>query len=166
MSNAVLIVSATVVTVAFFIGAVVARMFKSMSLVSVGQNETRLQLLSLASDLELPSHTLASGISDPSDLQYVRSVAPKLRNIFMKDRVRLARLWLRENRHQLSRLMRLHRLIARHNVDFRVSVELRVIGSYVVLQALLLMGDALILVAGPFHTRRLGLLSKSIFFRL
>ena len=148
------------------IGGLVCLGVWSSSLPTSVRNEARIQLISLAGDLELPSPMVARGISDPLDRQFVRDQSPKLEKAFIKDRARLARLWLQENRNFLNRLMRLHRLIARTSTNLSVSTELRVAANYVVLSGILLASDVLVLLAGPFRARYVGSLAMGVFDHL
>jgi len=165
MISLALIISLIALTIVLIGGLVWPKVWKP-SLPTKVKNEARTQLISLAGDLDLPSYILASGISDPLDLQFVRDQAPKLEKTFMKDRARLARLWLQENRNFLNRLMRLHRLIARTNTNLSVGTELRVTATCVVLKGILVASNALVLLVGPFRARHVGSLAMGIFDQL
>ena len=130
------------------------------------RDATQSERFSLANDLELPSPKLAAGISNSRDLEFITRTAPAWRRTLVNDRARLTRSWLRENRRHLRQLLRLHRLIARTSEDLSVGVEFRVAATYVALQLMLFFAEALVLVAGPFRARNLGLATMSAFDRL
>lgn len=166
MTGLLLVCSAIVLVALFIISVVSQRVRRASSLPPGIHDKAREQLISLAGDLEMPRHTLALGISDPQDLLYVRGVAPKLSRMFKKDRLRMARSWLQENRQLVDRLMRLHRLIARNNAELSVVMELRIIGNGLLLKALLFAADAFVLLLGPFHARRMAVILMSLFDEL
>ncbi|HUR46504.1 MAG TPA: hypothetical protein VMZ27_11560 [Candidatus Saccharimonadales bacterium] len=162
MTSLALIASFIVLAI-LLIGGLAWPKILNSSLPMKAKNEARTQLMSLAGDLELPSYVLASGISDPLDLQFVRSHSPKLEKAFIKDRAQLARLWLQENRYFLNRLMRLHRLIARTNPSLSVGTELRVMAIGGILRGVLVASELLVLLAGPFRARHVASLAMGIF---
>ena len=124
------------------------------------------ELQSLAADLELPSHKVVAGISDPRDLSYIRNKAPHLQKLLLQERSRLARTWLRENRLHLSQLLRLHRLIERANPTLSVRVEFHVLMTFLSLQAMLLAAEVAVYVGGPFAARGFGMNALTGFAQL
>jgi hypothetical protein len=140
---------------------------KSESLASaIAPNSVQSELLSLAHDLELPSYKVVAGICDSRDLAFIKAKAPALRKELIRDRSRLARLWLKENRRDLSQLLRLHRLIERTSQNLSVLAEFQIAAAYVSLQFLLLVAELVVIAAGPFHARLFGLYAMSAFDRL
>lgn len=131
-----------------------------------GRTLAQAELQTLAHNIELPSPKVVLGISNPADLSYIRRKAPRLRGSLVRERRRLARQWLRENRVQLQQLLRLHRLIGRTSEDLKVSVEFQVAGSYLWLQTMLLAAEAVVIIAGPFHARTIGLTTMGAFNHL
>jgi hypothetical protein len=129
------------------------------------RNDNGSDLFLLTYELHLPSNTLACGIVDLGELEYVRQMAPKLCREFTEDRSRLVRLWLEEVGQQLSRVMRFHRLICRYNDEFNVHIELSVIRGYLTLKGALVLATILVSIAGAFHARSVVLLAISMFDR-
>jgi hypothetical protein len=134
--------------------------------VSSGTSSGEQELLSLAHDLQLPSYEIGSRISDQRDLDYITGTAPQLVKSFVKDRSRLARMWVRENRLHLNQLHRLHRLIARASDSLSVAFEFRVALTFLLLQLLLRTADILVAFTGPFRARRIGLAAMGVYAHL
>lgn len=129
-------------------------------------SQARSELQTLAHNLELPDPGIVAGISNPQDLHFINTRAPHLHRMLLRERSKLVRAWLRENRAYLHQLLRLHRLIERTSESLSVGVEFRVIATYLWLQLMLFSASVVVALAGPFRARSIGLTTLAAFDQL
>lgn len=81
--------------------------------------------------LEIRPQMMAHQIFDDRDWNFVREAAPtEERPLFLRDRKRVALIWLEEMRKQVAEVMWLHRQAARRATDLSATLELQIAANY------------------------------------
>jgi hypothetical protein len=106
-------------------------------------------------EVRLPARNLLDECLSMEDLEFVRRRKSRaLTGLFLKERRRLAALWLRETRREAHRLFRLHLNSVRFAADLRPAAEARLLFAVAVF---FLVYGALITAVwfyGPLQTRQ------------
>ncbi|HET9399816.1 MAG TPA: hypothetical protein VFO34_02610 [Candidatus Acidoferrales bacterium] len=89
------------------------------------------------------------------DLEFVGKAAPELRDAFLRERKRLALLWILQTRRRATRLMQIHRMAVREHPELQVEMELKLAASYWQLLCLCGLLQLVISARGPFETQRM-----------
>lgn len=104
-------------------------------------------------ELNSPSRLLADRIFAQSDLDFVARDAPSLERSFVRERKKLALLWLADARFSMGRIFRFYRTAVRSNPDLEFRTELRIAGNYLLLLCMISFLQVLINLLGPFQVR-------------
>ena len=128
-----------------------------------GKASPKDELQSLAFDLEFPGLGVGAGIFDQRDWEFISREAPSLKSAFARDRTRLAKVWLKENRIRMSQLLHLHRMIVRTSENLSVRSELKIASGFLFFQAMLLVAEVLVSMGGAFRVRSLCISTVAAF---
>ena len=114
-----------------------------------GESRTILTAL----DLNLPSRLLADRIFAQDDWDFIRRSAPSLEQAFLRERKKIALLWLKDARSCVERIFRFYRIAVRSNAALEFRTELRIAVNYCIFLLTVASVQSLIYLRGPFHTR-------------
>lgn len=104
--------------------------------------------------LEIRPQMMAYQIFDEADWKYVCESAPvEERAMFLKDRTRIALLWLDEMRGQAAQVMWLHRLASRQAKNLSATLEIEIAANYGALLLCCMLMRVAIRAHGPFGAR-------------
>ena len=104
-------------------------------------------------ELNSPSRLLADRIFAQSDLDFVMREAPSLERSFVRERKKIALLWLTDARFSMGRIIRFYRIAVRSNPALEFRTELRIAGNYLLLLGMISGLQVLINLLGPFQVR-------------
>lgn len=107
-------------------------------------------------DMQPAPRATVANIFRTHDLDFVGEAAPELGDEFLRERKRLALLWVLQTRTRATRLMRLHRITVRGQAELQAGTELRLAANY--WQLLFLCGvlQLAINARGPFKTQAMA----------
>jgi len=106
--------------------------------------------------LELPSHALVEKIFSLQDWDFVSNHAPlQVRQMFLRERTRMARAWLRQTKSKVGTLMRFYRIAARQSQGLRPAAEAKLAAQYLAYLLVHATLSALIGLRGPFGAKEI-----------
>ena len=135
------------------LAAVLHRKQPKTSLALEGETggESRTILTSL--DLSLPSRLLADRIFAQDDWDFVCRGAASLEQAFLKERKKIALLWLKDTRICVRNIFRFYRIAVRSSAALQFWTELRIAGNYFLFLFMVSGVESLIYLRGPFYAR-------------
>jgi len=114
------------------------------------------ELLHSAGELRPAGRETVANIFAECDWQFISGAEPDFRDAFLRERKRLALMWILQTRGRASRVMRLHRMAVREHPELQAGMELQLAAKYWKLWALCTTLQVMIGARGPFKTRSMA----------
>lgn len=93
-------------------------------------------------------------IFEPGDSDFIaRQRSREAQELFHRERKRLAYLWLRQTRHDISNIRQLHAETARKSTDLSPGTELKIAVDCMLISGMCWLMAVAIYFLGPIHTR-------------
>jgi hypothetical protein len=105
--------------------------------------------------VRLPDRALLDRCLSAEDLAFISSLeSPRLLRLFLRERRRLAIVWLRQTRREAQRLLELHVRSVRYAADLRPGAEAKLFLAAGLFLVVYTMMSGIVLWYGPLRTRR------------